>query len=412
MFKLLTAHSRVAIIGAGPAGLCAAAQLKHRVGSSAGVRVFERAGSLGGTWRYTDNPSTDAASSMYANLRTNLPVQCMAFPDFPFQPLETSFPGHREILAYLANYADYHQLDNITFNSPVTQVTKERNKWTVETTQEKDEFDFVIVANGHYTKPSLPEIFKQSAFQGSIIHSHVYRRPEHYRGKRTLVIGVGPSGTDISIDLLPHAERVALLGSKEIANLPDAIAWYQGWPAEVRSNGVVTTNGDFIESDAIIVSSGYEYDFSFLPAEMASLSKCAKKVHQLYRQIVPVNQPTLGCIGVPSIVVPFPLIHCQVAWLISLWTGVIKLPSLDQRQREAATVPGIGGELDRHFHKMGTAQWSYNDQLALEAGCEPIPRSVESIYKLVHFQRREFGPVDYRQTLYTIDDDDSFTTNK
>ena len=61
---------------------------------------------------------------MYANLRTNLPVQCMAFPDFPFQSLETSFPGHREILAYLANYADYHQLDNITFNSPVTQVRK------------------------------------------------------------------------------------------------------------------------------------------------------------------------------------------------------------------------------------------------------------------------------------------------
>ena len=62
---------------------------------------------------------------MYANLRANLPVQCMAFPDFPFQSLNTSFPGHRDILAYLTNYADYHGLDNITFNSPVTQVTRE-----------------------------------------------------------------------------------------------------------------------------------------------------------------------------------------------------------------------------------------------------------------------------------------------
>ena len=55
MFKL-TRHSRVAIIGAGPAGLCAAARLKHQMGSSSGVRVFERASALGGTWRYTDDP--------------------------------------------------------------------------------------------------------------------------------------------------------------------------------------------------------------------------------------------------------------------------------------------------------------------------------------------------------------------
>ena len=70
---------------------------------------------------------------MYANLRTNLPVQCMAFPDFPFQPLETSFPGHREVLTYLINYAENHQLENILFNSPVTSVTRQNKEWSIST---------------------------------------------------------------------------------------------------------------------------------------------------------------------------------------------------------------------------------------------------------------------------------------
>ena len=52
MFKL-TSRSRVAVIGAGPAGLCAAAKLKQ-IGCQ--TRVFERAAQLGGTWRYTDDP--------------------------------------------------------------------------------------------------------------------------------------------------------------------------------------------------------------------------------------------------------------------------------------------------------------------------------------------------------------------
>ena len=43
-----------------------------------------------------------------------------------------------------------------------------------------------------------------------------------------MLIGVGPSGTDISIDLLQTAKKVSLLGAKEIANLPKEIDMYVG----------------------------------------------------------------------------------------------------------------------------------------------------------------------------------------
>ena len=123
----------------------------------------------------------------------------MAFPDFPFQKLETSFPGHTEVLRYLQGgsiffyliykyfydlkrclnleklYAEHHQIDCIDFNSEVQKIEKNEKKWRISTTDSANNFDFVIVANGHYTKPSLPALFENCDFEGTIIHSHVYR---------------------------------------------------------------------------------------------------------------------------------------------------------------------------------------------------------------------------------------------
>ena len=44
----------------------------------------------------------------------------------------------------------------------------------------------------------------------------------------------------------------------------------------VVEHGVFTTNGDFIETNSIIISSGYQYDFSFLNGKV-HLSECQKK---------------------------------------------------------------------------------------------------------------------------------------
>ena len=80
-------------------------------------------------------------------------------------------------------------------------------------------------------------------------------------------------------------------------------------------------------------------------------------------------------------------------WLLALWQNKIQLPPVEERNKIASEIPGIGSpEIERHFHKMGSAQWSYNDLLAKEAGIEPIPRSIQALYEKVHFERREFGP--------------------
>lgn len=64
---------RVAIIGGGAAGLCAA---RHIIATDNGIKciLYEQTDTLGGTWNYTDATGKDKHglpihSSMYKNLR-------------------------------------------------------------------------------------------------------------------------------------------------------------------------------------------------------------------------------------------------------------------------------------------------------------------------------------------------------
>jgi cation diffusion facilitator CzcD-associated flavoprotein CzcO len=86
----MRATEKVAVIGAGAAGLAAARQIALE---GFGPVIFEAAARLGGTWVYTEELESDPLSrnpdwhhvhtSMYADLRTNLPRDLMAFPTDP-----------------------------------------------------------------------------------------------------------------------------------------------------------------------------------------------------------------------------------------------------------------------------------------------------------------------------------------
>jgi cation diffusion facilitator CzcD-associated flavoprotein CzcO len=100
---------KVAVIGAGGAGLVAISELT-KLGHQ--VTCFESESQIGGTWNYTNH-----RTSIYKNLRSNLPRTLMAFESFKFQPLPGSFsgdsrefPSHGEIMAYLEAYAEENEL--------------------------------------------------------------------------------------------------------------------------------------------------------------------------------------------------------------------------------------------------------------------------------------------------------------
>lgn len=65
-----------------------------------------------------------------------------------------------------------------------------------------------MVCNGHYNDPFIPEIPGQNKFRGLRMHSHDYRTPEKFTGKNVLLMGLGPSGMDISAMISKVAKNV------------------------------------------------------------------------------------------------------------------------------------------------------------------------------------------------------------
>jgi hypothetical protein len=66
------------------------------------------------------------------------------------------------------------------------------------------------VANGHHWDPRYPEPPFPGTFDGDQIHSHYYKIPDPYVGRRVLVVGIGNSATDIAVETARVSERTFL----------------------------------------------------------------------------------------------------------------------------------------------------------------------------------------------------------
>ncbi|XP_025066898.1 flavin-containing monooxygenase FMO GS-OX3-like isoform X3 [Alligator sinensis] len=238
---------RVAVVGAGAAGLCAARHLAARPEAFAPPVVFEASAQLGGTWVYSEErpfgKGPPLPCNMYRDLRTNLPKEAMAFPDFPFEVALPSFLPRAAVLSYLEHYTESHGLRGyIRFQRLVKQVTPvdgPESGWDVTSSQatgggeqETERFDAIMVCSGHYSTPFIPSISGLETFTGQVLHSRDYRCPEPFAGHSVVLVGAGPSGVDLAQQLAPLARCVTLSHSQAMPTAcPSCLlpAWACAW---------------------------------------------------------------------------------------------------------------------------------------------------------------------------------------
>lgn len=399
---------RVAVIGAGAAGLVAAYELRL---AGHGVTVFEQSEQVGGLWNYADaveddplgqRPSRRVHSSLYASMRVNLPRDLMPFDGYTFDDAGGGrdewprYPRHARVLEYLHRFAvDTGIGDLVRLGQRVQRVNRD-NGWLVD----GERFDAVAVCNGHFSEPRVPELPGFADFPGAALHSHNYRRPDAFAGKRVVVLGSSVSGGDLSRELAQVAEvffsgrlfdqRPSLSGQTGPVIRCPPIGSFDG-------ADTVLTNGERIRDvDAILFCTGYWYRFPFLASDLVSVGD--NWVRGLYQQIVAVEYPSLAFIGLPFRIVPFPLFQRQARWFARSLAGDFHLPTLaDRRRHHCDEIVRLraAGVAERHFHRLGDAQIAYLNGLAKQCGDLAVPDWFVSLWR-EHGSNATRYPKDYR----------------
>jgi dimethylaniline monooxygenase (N-oxide forming) len=193
------------VIGAGSSGLAAVKALRDLGGT---LECFERGSDVGGLWRYEND---SGLSSAYRSLRTNVSRAQMGYPSFPLQETYGEFPDHTAMAAYMSAYADYSELrEHIRFRTTLRRLDAEHGGGWRLTFEDGDvrRFDAVVVATGHDWCPRLPRY--PGVFAGATSHSHHYRTPEPFTGRRVLVVGGGQSAAEIAVEVATVAARTCI----------------------------------------------------------------------------------------------------------------------------------------------------------------------------------------------------------
>jgi cation diffusion facilitator CzcD-associated flavoprotein CzcO len=207
--RLVEGSPRVAVIGAGVSGLTAMKALGDKRVDHVG---FEASDDVGGNW-YFRNPN--GRSSAYRSLHIDTSKNAISFSDFPMDGRYPDFPHHTEIHQFLSEFADrFGVRERIRFSTAVEHARRQPDGgWLIRTAAGEEQFDALLVCNGHHWDPSFPDF--PGHFDGDTIHSHHYidpSEPLNLYGKRVLVVGIGNSAVDIVSELSRKgvAERVVI----------------------------------------------------------------------------------------------------------------------------------------------------------------------------------------------------------
>ncbi len=195
----------MAVVGAGSSGLAVLKALReHQVA----VECFERGSEVGGLWRYEND---NGLSGAYASLRTNASRLRMQYPSFPMPASYRDFPHHSEMAAYLDAYADAFGLRPlIRFGTTVERLEPDLGGrwWITLDDGSRRNYGAVVVATGLFWCPRLPT--HPGSFDGTVSHSHEYRTPDRFAGRRVLIVGAANSAAEIAVEVSAVAERTLM----------------------------------------------------------------------------------------------------------------------------------------------------------------------------------------------------------
>jgi cation diffusion facilitator CzcD-associated flavoprotein CzcO len=193
----------VLVVGGGQAGLSVAARLAQR---EIDTLIVDRWPRIGDNWR-----------RRYQALTLHNQVHVNHLPYMPFPPNWPVYIPKDKLAGWFEAYVEALELNYWTgteFEGGAYDDAEKR--WTVTLRRadgRKHELRprHIVMANGLFGAPNLPDIPSLREFGGKIQHASQYQAGEAWAGKRAIVIGSGTCGHDIAQNLHSAGAEVTLV---------------------------------------------------------------------------------------------------------------------------------------------------------------------------------------------------------
>jgi len=351
--------TRVAVIGAGPCGLGqlrAFALAKQQGAEIPEVVCFDKQSDWGGLWNYTwrtglDEHGEPVHGSMYRYLWSNGPKECLEFADYTFDrhfghPIP-SFPPREVLCDYILGRAKDSDLKPwVRFSTAVRFVSWSADRGKFVLTAERlpdrhtysEDFDYVVVATGHFSVPNVPAFEGVERFPGRVLHAHDFREAREFTGKRLLVVGSSYSAEDIALQCHKYGAQSVTISYR---TAPMGFKWPAGMkevPLISRIDGKTARfkDGSSAEIDAIILCTGYQHAFPFLEESLRLETGNRLYPDGLYKGVAWQANPKLMYLGMQDQYYTFSMFDAQAWYARDVILGRIALPSAEQRAEDIA----------------------------------------------------------------------------
>jgi len=319
------------------------------------IICYEKQSEIGGLWNVTWRTGTDefglpVHSSQYRNLWSNGPKECLEYEDYTFEqhfgkPIP-SFPPRIILKDYFCGRAkNDHAEQHCKFNTFVQYVTYNTcsscfivtSKNLITGLFSEDEFDYVVVANGHYSLPNVPTFPGIETFNGRILHSHDYRNASEFKNQHVLVVGGSYSAEDISLQLIKYdaasvtiSYRTRGFGFKWPKNIDE-----RPLITHIEDNTVHFKDGTKKNFDSIVLCTGYLNQYDFLDNSLALKTKNVL-YPALYKGVVWMENTKLFYIGAQDQFYTFPMFDLQAQFVRDIIIGKLKVPSISEMKDDVA----------------------------------------------------------------------------
>ncbi|MBY3573854.1 NAD(P)/FAD-dependent oxidoreductase [Rhizobium laguerreae] len=341
--------TRVAVIGAGPSGL---AQLRaFQSAAQKGAEIpeivcFEKQSDWGGLWNYTwrtglDEYGEPVHGSMYRYLWSNGPKECLEFADYSFEehfgkPI-ASYPPRAVLWDYIKGRVEKANVRHwVRFSTPVRMVRfdDETKKFTVtahnriEDRMYDEEFDYVVVASGHFSTPNVPYFEGVKTFNGRVLHAHDFRDALEFKGKDILLVGRSYSAEDIGSQCWKYGAKSVTTSYR---SKPMGFRWPENFEerpllVKLENRTAHFLDGSTKEVDAVILCTGYQHHFPFLPDDLRLKTANRLWADSLYNGVIFDKNPQLFYIGMQDQFYTFNMFDVQAWWARDVMMGRITLP--------------------------------------------------------------------------------------